>query len=119
MGTFEQVSGAYRRMAAEARYRPDAPSDGMGNIVVPEAELMLDDEAAAFARRWMRNEEDDAFNVGYPDVNARPALVFTIEAARLTCGTAYEPAAKLLRMAADELEQLAAQRRAEEDELGS
>ncbi|WP_416957791.1 hypothetical protein ACNKF0_09430 [Nocardioides sp. T5] len=119
MGPFEQVVDAYRRMASEVRYRPAAPSDGMGNMVMPEAELLLDEEAAAYARRWLAVEDDDGtFDVGTPDVDARPALVFTVEAARLTAGAVFEPAVQLLRMAADELEALATRRRAEEDDLG-
>jgi hypothetical protein len=87
MGPFKQVVDAYRRMATEARYRPAAPSDGMGNMVMPEAELLLDEEAATYARRWLAAEDEDgAFDVGTPDVEARPALVFTVEAARLTAG---------------------------------
>ncbi len=44
-------------MAREARYRPAAPSDGFGNITVPEDELDLDAEARAYAERWSREEE--------------------------------------------------------------
>lgn len=43
----EQIRNAYRRMAAEAHYRPTAPSDGMGSITVP---LDLQAEATAYAK---------------------------------------------------------------------
>lgn len=105
----EQVAEAYGRMATEARYRPAAPSDGLGNIVMPEAELVLGDESAEYARQWMSQEDEGNFSTGYPDHPGRPALVFTIEAARLICGVTYEPAAQLLRMAAAELDRLAVQ----------
>jgi hypothetical protein len=47
-----QIAAAYRRMAAEARYRPAAPSDGLGGITVPVEQLGLDAEAIRYARNW-------------------------------------------------------------------
>jgi hypothetical protein len=53
----EQMEGAYRRMAEEARYRPRAPSDGLGNITVPVEKLDLNAEANRYARDWWVEED--------------------------------------------------------------
>lgn len=102
---------AYRRMAQEAQYRPAAPSDGMGNITVPFAELEVGIEAREYANRWWQAEDAGDYVIGYPSFERRPALIFTVEAARVICGSTDETgiatAARLLRMAATELEQRA------------
>ena len=101
----EQIRNAYRRMAAEAHYRPAAPSDGMGTITVPLETLDLEAEASVYAAQWHRDEERGmADMIGYPDFGDLAVLVFTVEAARCLCGMEPEIAAVLLRMAADELE---------------
>jgi hypothetical protein len=102
--TKEQIENAYRRMAEEAKYRPAAPSDGFGNIEGAEEDLDLDAEADSYVGRWWREEDRGIYNVGVPDAGDREALIFTIEAARLLCGTDRVHSAKLLRMAADNLD---------------
>jgi hypothetical protein len=102
--TMKQIEDAYRRMAEEGKYRPAAPSDGFGNLMVPEDELDLDAEASQYPERWWPEEDRGEYNVGVPGMGDRPALIFTIEAARLICGTDRGHAARLLRMAADELD---------------
>jgi hypothetical protein len=102
-GIYRQLADAYRRMAREARYRPAAPSDGLGNIAMPPEELLLDAEAEDYARRWWRDEEDGAFTVGCCNHSTRPATVFAIEAARCLCGGADATALRLLRMAAGDV----------------
>jgi hypothetical protein len=99
--TREQLASAYRRMAGF--YRPCAPSDGLGNISVPIRELDLSTECNDYATGWWTEENDGIFHIGCPGKNDRPALVYTIEAARNICGTAPATARKLLEMALTEL----------------
>ena len=103
----EQITTAYKRMAHEARYRPAAPSDGLGNITVPTAELDLDAEALEYAQHFAEEEDDDQFCTGCFHYPNRVAGVFAVEAVRMMCtGFGMEPIAlKLLRMAVAELEQ--------------
>lgn len=99
-----QIENAYVRMADEARYRPQAPSDGFGNITVPLEDLDLEDEARRYAERWWREEDEGDFVIGLANYSTRPAMIFALEAARCTCsGTADDVALRLLRMAVAEL----------------
>lgn len=102
----DQIVAAYGRMADRARYRPAAPSDGLGNILVACAELVLEQEADRYARCWWQQEDDCTFWVGCCDYSTRPATIFALEAARCMCGG--EPgnptARRLLRMALAELD---------------
>lgn len=100
----QQIRGAYARMAKEARYRPAAPSDGLGNITVPTRDLDLSQEAAVYAEAWRREEQSMDYFLGCPSFDDRPALVFIVEAARLLNGAERKGAAHLLRMALRELE---------------
>lgn len=101
-----QIEKAYRRMATDARYRPAAPSDGFGNISVPAKDLDLEEEAEAYAAKWIKEEDSAAFHVGVCNYTTRPATIFAIEAARSLCATADEGARDLLRMALAELDAL-------------
>jgi hypothetical protein len=101
----EQIEDIYRRLAEEGRYRPAAPSDGMGGVLVPEEELDLDAEAAEYAERWRAEEDSGDYHIGSCSKQDRPAFIFAIEAARLIAGGGSSGhAARLLRMAADELD---------------
>lgn len=102
--SYQQVIHVYARMAREAKYRPAAPGDGLGNITVPVAELDMKQEAAAYAAAWGREEQSMDFFLGCPSFGDRPALVFIVEAARLLNGVERKGAAHLLRMALAELE---------------
>lgn len=102
--SYEQVVRTYERLAREAKYRPTAPGDGLGNITVPVAELDLPAEAAAYAVGWGRDEQSMDFFLGCPSFDDRPALIFIVEAARLLNGVERKGAAHLLRMALAELE---------------
>jgi len=93
-------------MATDAKYRPAAPSDGLGHIVADEDELDLDEEATSYAAKWMAEEDTAEFHVGVCNYVTRPATVFAIEAARSMCATADEGARDLLRMALAELDAL-------------
>lgn len=102
----EQVETAYRRMAEEARYRPAAPSDGMGGITVPAEELSLDKEARDYADRWWKNEWGDDYQIGIPNYPTRAGMVYALELARLCCSgsDAIPHALAVARLAVKELE---------------
>lgn len=99
----DQTSDAYRQMATDAHYRPAAPSDGHGNITVPIEDLDLDKEAMRYAHRWWTEEDQQDYRIGCPDFSDRPALIFTIEAARAICGVNRELAINLLELALTDL----------------
>lgn len=103
-----QIRDAYRRMAIIGRYRPMAPSDGFGNITVPDDELDLEAEAAGYARQWWDDEDAAAFRIGCCDFESRIATVFAVEAARQMCGGMFgaRTALRLLRMAVAEMERV-------------
>jgi hypothetical protein len=101
----EQVAGAYKLMAERARYRPAAPSDGMGSITVPPEELNLERESLQYAARWWEEEDNHKFHVGCCNHSTRPATIFAIEAARLMCAghSANKTALELLQLAVEQL----------------
>lgn len=106
-----QFIDAYKQMAKKAHYRPAAPSDGMGHITVPLAELDLDQEAQEWAGWWAGGREEEMYQViGCPDFHERAAFAVVIEAAGCLCGVRYRPAARLLRLAADMLDKAQARR---------
>jgi hypothetical protein len=104
-----RIREAYLQMAEKAKFRPEAPSDGFGNIQLEEPELLdsarLAKEADAYATRFIAEENTTQFHVGVSNFTTNRALVYTIEAARLLCGgssgDAY--AQKLLEMAVEEV----------------
>lgn len=61
-------------------------------------------DAQAFVGPWWAEEDQCTYWCGCPDYDARPALIFTIEAARGICGVDYGYAIRLLRRAIVELE---------------
>lgn len=100
-----QIADAYRRMALEARYRPAAPSDGLGNITVPVEELDLDAEARQYAKHWWEQEDACTYVIGCANYEERPTMIYALEAARLCCsGFGSRPfARRLLELALEEL----------------
>jgi hypothetical protein len=86
-----QIEDAYRRMADEGRYRPAAPSDGLGNITVPLESLDLDKEASEYARQWWEQEDECEFTVGCCNYPTRAATIFAIEAARSCAALTTQP----------------------------
>lgn len=78
------IARAYRRMA-EIGYRPAAPSDGFGNIAVPEEELDLEKEIKRYLEGFDVEREPW---VGFPDALEYDAYVFIIEAVRELTGMA-------------------------------
>jgi len=92
-----QTRDTYRRMAVAANHRPAAPSDDCGR-------LDLQAEADRYATQWLRDEDAQTYWAGCPDHQDRPALVLIVEAARCLNGMDARAAARLLRMALQELE---------------
>jgi len=98
-----KVEDTYRLMASEARYRPAAPSDGLGNITVPIDQLDLDEEARRYALRHLTEESGQNYWIGLTggsDVGTQPLI---IEAARSLCAGEYELARKLLELALERI----------------
>lgn len=101
----DQVRAAYKAMAKTARYRPQAPSDGVGNITTPLRQLNLNREATEYAKNWWDCEEHEHRHyMGFPDFEARSAFIYVLEAGRCISGMDYRPAVALLKMAIAELE---------------
>lgn len=92
----EQIADVYRLMAGKGRYRPAAPSDGMGHITVPLRELDLDAEIALYAEAWWRQENAMDYQVGVPSFELRPALILAVETARACCSADRDLARRLL-----------------------
>jgi hypothetical protein len=105
INTRQQIESTYKAMATKAKYRPAAPSDGMGNITAMLAELNLPKEAAQYAADWWKEEDALTFRVGCCDHPTRPATIFAIEAARNMCAGVggRATALRLLKMAVAEL----------------
>jgi hypothetical protein len=108
-----RIAEAYRQMAETALYRPQAPSDLMGHVLL-SAEKYLDpkvlhDEAAKYASNFMQDERTCSFFIGNSGYEANRALVYLVEAARTLCTRNYELATTLVKMAAIEVESVAQQ----------
>ena len=103
-----QFEDAYIQMA-NTGYRPAAPSDGFGTILLTAEEMedvrRLKKEAQKYAQKFAACDDAMSHYVGCSDFRSGRALVYTVEAARLMNeGPAGWKWAKcLLRMATDEL----------------
>lgn len=105
----DRIREAYFQMGEKAKYRPQAPSDGFGNIQLTEEEIAdpkrLAEEASAYADRFITEEHTREFAIGLSNYRTNRAFVYTIEAARILCcglgGEAY--AIKLLEMAVEDV----------------
>jgi hypothetical protein len=112
----EQVEDAYRRMAAEAKYCPEAPSDGYGHVTVDPCEQDIDAEARAYAEHWWAAEEvgrthyTTSNSLGVCNNSTRVGAIFAFEAARQLASSeeGVPTALKLLALAAEELSGVAA-----------
>lgn len=104
MSIIGKTREAYRRMAAEARYRPAAPSDGFGNITVAEKDLDLEREATKYTAGFIAEEDTNTYHLGCPNYSQRTAFIFALEGARACCSADPELALRLLRMAVADLE---------------
>lgn len=105
MTIVDNLTSTYKRMARVARYRPGAPSDGMGNIVVPIKDLDIKSESREFVTDYMSEENTGTFDIGYANFEDRPTLMLTVEAARAICGGNLTLVARLLRLALEDVEE--------------
>jgi hypothetical protein len=95
-------------MMAGAKYRPAAPSDGMGNIQLTKAEYddrgFLYREAVEYAAAFNQEEDaDNGFHIGCSNWETNRAFILSIEAARLLAGGGDDHAVRLLRLAIKEI----------------
>jgi hypothetical protein len=95
-------------MMARAGYRPAAPSDGLGTILLSREQFAdrkrLDQEAVKYAVAFEREEDNDSFDIGCSNYTTNRAFVLCIEAARLLCeGNADKLALRLLDLATTEI----------------
>ena len=102
-------------MAQQAKYRPQAPSDGFCNIQLSFAELQDPDrlwrEATEYAQQFSVEEDGHSFWIGCSDFRTNKAFVWSIEAARLLAAGDFsrDTVLKLLRMAVREVARVSAQ----------
>lgn len=106
----EQFRQAYLTMAQKARYRPEAPSDGLGNVLLDEDELadsaILADEADRFADAFAQGDQEmQHVTIGCVHFPFAKAQVYLLEAAKLCCAghTAAPTIRQLLTLAAAEM----------------
>ena len=100
---------AYLTMAKEARYRPQAPGDGMGHVLLTRKQLSdperLEKEATAYAITFNNEENTRSFNLGCSCFETNRAFIWTIEAARALAGGRPDLALDLLNMAVKDIKQ--------------
>ncbi len=105
----DKIAEAYLAMAKHAKYPPEAPTDGCGNIQLSTAEIgnqeRLRREASAYAIRFMREEDGHVFRLGVSNFVTKEAFVWAIEAARSLAAAENRVALRLLKMAVADLEQ--------------
>jgi hypothetical protein len=82
----ERFAEAYRKMALDANYRPAAPSDGMGHVLLTKEQVSdperLWHEAIKYANQFNAEEDKCRFHIGCSDYRTNRAFVWIIEAAR-------------------------------------
>ena len=105
----ERFREAYLQMAQQAKYRPQAPSDGFGNIQISIEQIRDEErlwaEATQYALQFSAEEDRDLFWIGCSDFRTNKAFMWSIEAARLLAAGDFGRAAALtlLRMAVKEV----------------
>ncbi len=111
-GEHDRIFEAYLEMWQKARYRPQAPSDGYGHLLLSKRQLkdsrLLDEEAEKYAARFVSEEDTCIFWIGVSTFATTRALVYAVEACRLLCDIdrdSHPVALKLLTMAAAEVNQ--------------
>ncbi|TXH21480.1 MAG: hypothetical protein E6R06_19695 [Mycobacterium sp.] len=75
--------------------------DAYGQVAGAFGEDVEPSDAAAFARRFWKWEDDQFFDIGCPDFGDRPALVFGVIGLQALCGVERDDAIMLLQMAID------------------
>ena len=102
---------AYLLMAKQARYRPQAPGDGMGHVSLTRKQLtdpeLLQREATAYALRFNKEENEMTLAIGCSDFCTNRAFIWTIEAARALAGGKPDLALDLLNMAVKDVKRIA------------
>jgi len=88
---FKPVMQAYLDMWARAKYRPGAPSDGFGNIMLGDDQLAdpvrLEMEAWIAAREFFKADEKVVFEVmGCSHDSHARTMFLALHAAQLCCG---------------------------------
>jgi hypothetical protein len=99
---YERYRDAYLEMAKRAKYRPEAPGDGFGNIYegVDLADpAVLADEARRYGKRFLAEDDAMDYPLGCPDGPGNQAFCYIIEAARALCSGEAALANVLLKMA--------------------
>ena len=83
----ERIAETYEYMAREAKYRPAAPGDGVGNTDLTLRQLadsrLLREEAMRYACEFTRQEEAGQFWLGVIDNMTNRAVVLLVEAIRV------------------------------------
>ncbi len=90
MTTIENYANAYIKMATHAKYRPGAPSDGFGTILLEENELMdsnlLKKEALNYALDFSKQDNNTEFVIdGCTDFELAPITIWALEIAKVSC----------------------------------
>jgi hypothetical protein len=75
----QRIEQAYLGMVKHARYRPAAPSDGLGSI---DADYDLEDPHNL---SFIQEADSLKYFIGCPAWNTNRALVYAVEASRLLC----------------------------------
>jgi hypothetical protein len=107
LGRYKQ---AYLEMAKRTKYRPGAPSDGMGHIQMSAEQLrdpaILDREANRYAIGFVHQDDEMEYPMGCPDGGVNKGFFYAIEAARLPCSDYHARpfARELLKMSIEEID---------------
>lgn len=112
---FTRFKQAYLAMVETAKYRPFAPSDGLGGIYLDEEELAdperLAKEAAEYAKEFQNTIVKRDWSLGVPNYTTNRALVYAVEAAKCMNAGMDHPAKQLLQLALREVEESIADRK--------
>ena len=87
----KRFAEAYREMWSKARYRPSAPSDGFGTIMIDDEQLederILADEASRYAEDFDKQDDTYEFKIlGCTNGEYNRLIVYFLNAAQLCCG---------------------------------
>jgi hypothetical protein len=84
---FERYREAYLEMAQRTKYRPGAPSDGCGHIMMSAEEFddpnILEREARKYAKAFLKQDDDMEYPIGCPNGAVNKAFFYVIEARAL------------------------------------
>lgn len=101
---------AYLEMAKTAKFRPEAPSDGFGNIMLEPEELedgdILAAEAERYAKRLIQQENQSKIAIiGCTNGSYNKLFVYLLNAAQMCCGTSdsFPFLKRLVKMSMDEV----------------